>query len=87
MIKTKSSYLIIILMELLEGKTLTSSDKKWVNTNQYFKTIKENGIELVEAWKPNLTNRGQHKERRLNQTIENIKRAENYLKSLQGIKV
>jgi len=84
---TKQSYLIIILIELLDGKTLTSSDKYWVNANQYFRTIKENGIELVEAWKPNLTNRGQHKERRLNQTIENIKRAENYLKNLQGTKV
>jgi len=84
---TKQSYLIVILMELLAGKTLTSSDKSWVNTNQYFRTIKENGIELVEVWKPNLTNRGRHKERRLNQTIENIKRAEKYLKSLQGTKV
>jgi len=84
---TKQSYLIVILMELLAGNTLTSSDKSWVNTNQYFRTIKENGIELVEVWKPNLTNRGRHKERRLNQTIENIKRAENYLKSLQGTKV
>jgi N-glycosylase/DNA lyase len=80
------SNLIVILKELLEGKTLTSSDKYWVNTNQYFRTIKNNGIELIEVWKPNILNDGRHKERRLNQTIENIKKAENYLNSLQGIK-
>ncbi len=81
------SYLITILTELLDGKILTSSDKRWVNTNQYFKTIKENGIELIEVWKPNKTNRGRHKERRLNPSIENIRRAEAYLMKLQGIKV
>ena len=80
----EQSYLITILKELLEGKTLTSSDKRWVNTNQYFRTIKENGIELIEVWKPNLNNKGRHKERRLNQSLENIRRAESYLKKLQG---
>ena len=83
----KSSYTIEILKEFLEGKTFISSDKYYVNANQYAVEIKKNGIELIEVWRPNKNGRGQHKERRLNQTIENIKRAENYLKSLQGIKV
>jgi len=83
----KSSYTIEILKEFLEGKTFISSDKYYVNANQYAVEIKKNGIELIEVWTPNKQGRGRHKERRLNQTIENIKRAENYLKSLQGIRV
>ena len=44
--------------------------------------MKKEGIELVEVWKPNDTNKGKHKERSLHQNIENIKRAELYLKRL-----
>ena len=71
---------------LLNGEAVTSIDQLASNSNQYFVTIKKHGIELVEVWKPNLTNAGKHKERSLHQTIENIKRAENYLKKLQGVK-
>jgi len=78
----KSSHIIIILKELLRGETSTAIDSKASNRNQYYGTIKKQGIELVEVWKPNLINSGRHKERRLHQTIENIKRAEDYLKNL-----
>lgn len=83
---TKSSNLITILKQLLDGEAVTSIDRLASNSNQYFRTIKLNGIELVGVWKPNLTNSGQHKERRLHQTIDNIKRAEAYLRSLHGVK-
>lgn len=82
---TRSSYLIIALKRLLNGEKLTSI-KGAKNSNQYFNTIKKYGIELVEVWKPNLTNSGRHKERSLHQTIENIKRAKKYLEALQGVK-
>lgn len=81
----KSSYLIIALNKLLDGKSL-SFIQGAKNSNQYFCTIKNHGIELIEVSKPNLTNRGYHLDRRLNLTAENIERAENYLYSLQGIK-
>jgi len=81
----KSSYLISTLKLLLKGKTLSSiSGAK--NSNQYFCVIKNNGIELIEAKKPNLTNKGHSKHRSLHQTIENIERAKKYLESLQGMK-
>ena len=82
---TKTTHLATILKELLDGKKMKSSDQFIVNANQYFGTIKKHGIELVEVWKPNLLNSGRHKERSLHQTIENIKKAEKYLLSLQGI--
>ena len=85
--KEKTSHLIRILKQLLEGKIVTSIDSKASNTNQYFRTIKKHGIALVEVWKPNLTNSGRHKERSLHQTIENIELAKNYLYKLQGLKV
>ena len=85
--KEKTSHLITILKQLLEGKIVTSIDSKASNTNQYFRTIKKHGIALVEVWKPNLTNSGRHKERSLYQTIENIELAKNYLYKLQGLKV
>ena len=84
--KTKTTHLITILQELLNGKVMRSSDQFIVNSNQYFATIKKHGIELVEVWKPNLTNAGRHKERSLHQTLENINRAKKYLEELQGIK-
>jgi len=82
----KSTHMITILTLLLEGKALSSNDMFASNSNQYFRTIKKQGIELIEVWKPNDTNTGRHKERRLNQTIDNIKRAENYLNKLLGKK-
>ena len=79
----KNSYLIIALKKLLSGETMSQiSGAK--NSNQYFNTIKNNGIELIEVWRPNLTNSGQHKERRLHQSLENIRRAEGYLIRLGG---
>lgn len=78
----KSSHLITILTLLLEGKKLSSNDVFASNTNQYFGQIKKQGIELIEVWKSNDANRGQHKERSLHQTIENIKRADVYLDRL-----
>ena len=81
----KSSYLIIALKKLLESKSLSYIENA-KNSNQYFCTIKNHGIELIEVSKPNLTNRGYHLDRRLNLTAENIERAENYLYSLQGLK-
>ena len=81
----KSSYLISVLRLLLKGKTLSNITGA-KNSNQYFNTIKNHGVELVEVWQPNLINVGRHKERSLHQTIENIERAEKYLESLQGMK-
>jgi len=81
---TKTSHIITIMQELLNGGVSSSIDAVASNRNQYYGTIKKQGIELVEVWKPNLTNKGQHKERSLHQTIENIKRAEVYLNKLLG---
>jgi hypothetical protein len=81
--KAKTSHLITTLKLLLEGKALSSLPNA-KNFNQYPRIIKRQGIELVEAWKPNLTNGGRHKERSLHQTIENIERAKKYLYKLQG---
>jgi len=82
----KSTHIITILKLLLAGEKVVSIDKLASNANQYFATIKKHGIELVEVWKPNLTNAGQHKERSLHQTIENIDKAKKYLEALQGVK-
>ena len=79
-----SSYLIIALQKLLNEKKLSDVEGA-KNSNQYFCTIKNNGIELIEVWKPNLTNRGRHLERRLNLTDVNIKKANDYLNRLKGI--
>ena len=81
----KSTHLVNILNDLLKGKKLASIDIKASNSNQYFCTIKNNGIELIEVNKPNLTNKGQHLERRLNPSDINVKRAKEYLKKLEGI--
>lgn len=80
----KESNLIMTLTNLLLGQSLASIDKNASNFNQYFKMIKDEGIELNEVWKPNKHNRGRHKLRRLVFTTENIERAENYLKRLGG---
>jgi len=81
---TKSSHLINILSDLLEGKKLASIDIRASNSNQYFCTIKNHSIELIEVNKPNLTNRGYHLERRLNPTNKNIEKAKKYLDKLVG---
>ena len=83
--KNSTSYLIWALKALLNGDKLSTIPRA-KNSNQYFATIKKHGIELVEVWKPNLTNAGKHKERSLHQTIENIERAKKYLEALQGVK-
>lgn len=81
--KRKSSYLIIALTELLKGKKL-SDIKGAKNSNQYFCTIKNKGIELIEVEVPNLLTRGNHLERRLNFTDGNIELAKKYLARLKG---
>ncbi|WP_457748488.1 hypothetical protein [Sulfurimonas sp.] len=80
----KTSHIITIMQELLNGGVSSSMDAIASNRNQYYGTIKKQGIELVEVRKPNLTNKGTHKERSLHQTIDNIKRAEAYLNRLLG---
>ncbi len=79
----KTSHRAKILIKLLKGETLISSDIFASNTNQYFGHIKDQGVELIE-W--NIPEEGRHLKRKLNKTAENIKRAENYLCRLQGIK-
>ena len=69
----------------MAGETLSELPPS-KNSNQYFAILKKHGIELVEVWKPNLTNAGKHKERSLHQTIDNIERAKKYLEALQGVK-
>lgn len=80
----KESNLIMTLTSLLLGQALASIDKNASNFNQYFKWIKDKGIELDEVWKPNKSNKGRHKERRLVFTAENVKRTEDELKRLGG---
>ncbi len=82
--ETKTTHIIVALKGLLAGESLTSIDSIASNRNQYFGTIKKQGIELIEVWENNHFNDGKHKVRRLNQSLENIKRAENYLKKLKG---
>lgn len=83
----KSTHLINILSDLLDGQRLSSIDIKASNSNQYFCTIKNNGIELIEVRKPNLTKKGSRLERRLNQSDENVEKAQDYLNKLKGIKL
>ena len=80
----KSTHIIAILKELLNGEVSTSIDSKASNRNQYYSTIKKHGVELIEVWKPNLLNGGRHKERRLHVSDENIKTAQEYLNKLLG---
>lgn len=82
----KSSHIITIMKLLLAGEKVVSRDSLASNTNQYFRTIKRHGIELVEVEKPNLTNAGRHKERSLHKTHDNIEKAKKYLEALQGVK-
>lgn len=76
------SYTMTILIELLDGKGLASSDKHYSNTNQYFSKIKKRGIELVELKIPNQHNSQKHYKRFLAKSDDNILKAKDYLKYL-----
>jgi N-dimethylarginine dimethylaminohydrolase len=71
----------LILAKLLNGETLISSDIFASNSNQYFKQIKDQGIELIE-W--NNVEEGRHLKRKINPTPENIEKAKKYLAKLTG---
>ena len=73
-----------ILQRLLKGERIVSNDVMASNSNQYFREIKLEGIELVEVMEPNINNNGRHKVRSLHQSLDNIRRAEKYLKKLLG---
>lgn len=73
------SYTMTILIDLLDGKQLTATDKHYSNTNQYFGKIKKRGIELVEIKVQNKHNSQKHFKRFLAKSEENIKKAKNYL--------
>lgn len=79
--RKKQSHTSKILVKLIRGETLISSDVFASNTNQYFGHIKDQGIELIE-WNEPLE--GRHLKRKLNNTAENIKKAEKYLVRLSG---
>lgn len=79
--KKKLSHTAKILMKLIKGETLISSDVFASNTNQYFGQIKDQCIELIEWNEPA---EGRHLKRKLNMTKENIERAEKHLKKLLG---
>ena len=80
----RKSNLTKILHDLIQGQKLTSIDRNSSNTNQYFKTIKDNGIHLVEEWKPNQENQGRHKERSLHRDHDNVTRAKKFLLRLEN---
>lgn len=73
------SYTMTILIDLLDGKQLTATDKHYSNTNQYFGKIKKRGIELVEIPVQNKHNSQKHFKRFLAKSEENIKKAKDYL--------
>ena len=77
------SYVILILKRLLSGETLSSQAVQASNANQYFCTIKNAGIELIEVRTSNIRNKGTHLKRSLSTRKENIKRTVDYLKRLQ----
>ena len=68
-----------ILIDLLDGKGLVSSDKHYSKTNQYFNNIKKRGIELVEIQVQNKHNNQKHLKRFLAKSEENIKKAKDFL--------
>jgi len=71
-----------ILERLLKGESLSSNDFYWSNSNQYFcKLKKDDHIDLIEEWAPNLNGRGRHKVRSLAGHRENIENARALLKS------
>ena len=73
------SYTMTILIDLLDGKELTATDKHYSNTNQYFPKIKKRGIELVEIQVQNKHNSQKHLKRFLAKSEENIKKAKDFL--------
>ncbi len=85
MSNTKSTHIITILKRLLDGEAMSSNDMMASNSNQYFRTIKKHGIALIEVRTHNRTNNGYHKERSLHIETDNVDRAKNYLKKLQGV--
>ena len=68
-----------ILKRLYDGEKLSSSDFYYSNSNQYFCSLKDKGIRLIEQWKPNKNGIGRHKERTLDRTADNIQRAKQLL--------
>ena len=78
----KTTHKVRLLKILLRGETFISHDKFASNANQYFRPIKNEGIELIE-WKD--LSEGQHLKRKLNMTSENIERTKKYLNRLLGI--
>ena len=76
------SYTMTILIELLDGKQLTATDKNYSNTNQYFGRIKKRGIELVETQVQNKHNSQKHYKRFLAKSDDNIQKAKDYLNYL-----
>lgn len=82
---SKTTHLIKILSDLIQGKKLASIDIIASNSNQYFCNIKNKDIELIEERKPNLTNGGYHLERSLMQSVENLEKANKYLNKLRGV--
>ncbi len=76
------SYTMTILIDLLDGKQLTATDKHYSNTNQYFNNIKKRGIELVEIPVQNKHNSQKHLKRFLAKSELNIKKAKDYLNYL-----
>ena len=76
------SYTMNILIDLLDGKQFTATDKHYSNTNQYFPKIKKRGIELVEIQVQNKHNSQKHLKRFLAKSEENIKKAKDYLNYL-----
>lgn len=83
MAKKKTSHTMKILIKFLNGETVISSDVFASNTNQYFGHIKDEGIKLIE-W--NDPKDGKHLKRKLETSEENIKKAREYLKKLEGSK-
>ena len=78
----KATHKMRILIKLLNGETVISSDVFASNTNQYFGPIKDQGIKLIE-W--NDAEEGRHLKRKLEGSRENIEKAREYLKRLGNI--
>jgi hypothetical protein len=81
MAKKKKTHTMKILIKFLNGETVVSSDIFASNTNQYFGHIKDEGIKLIE-W--NDPKEGRHLKRKLETSEENIKKAREYLRKLEG---
>ena len=75
----KTTHLTNILNDLINGQTLSSADIFASNCNQYFCTIKNNGIELIEIKVPNKKTKGYHLARKLSPKTDNIKKARDFL--------